>query len=729
MILAALLLGAPAAGQAQSDQDAAAAIHAQADRDADTASYTQIDQVAVVALASWAVIDAATGYEQRTSPALARQLGNGWSADRWGNVVRAVGQGSPHRIVACALDAPSYAVSQITTDGYLRLHRIGRGSDHPLWDQAHEAQQVRVLTDRRPVAAVVARSNGHFAQQHRDETDVVTTDDLWVDVGAESAAEVAALGIELLHPVQRHLPVWPMEGHAAGSNMGRRAGCAAVVAVAEAAARAGVPGRTRFVLSAQEGMGWVGLGALVTRGGPVDQLTIVAPGQREREDRVRPAPDLGRVGEVIAAAGVETVRWIAPNVRRPGAMIEVIALDEAAWLRGAVAAGAGLRPDAPLRWPTAPTPRPFAERSDPDPLTRHLLELLDTHGIPDHEWAVRRYVLEHMPAWALDRAVVDDMGNVMVEAGPERDTTVFIAHMDEVGFRVAAVAPDGTVTLDRRGGAVSSAWEGQTALVRPAPAEAPSAATGDGRNTDPRWKAGSLRATTPPALRGVFLTRAAAEGKEPGPLRAWFGMDGSALAARGIQPGASVTSFKQAQYLGPHRVTARSTDDRVGTTALLMALHDVDPEALAAKVVFTWSVHEEGGLLGAGALARRYGRSAARVYSIDTFVSSDTPLESPHFAHVLLGAGPVLRAIENSSVSPPAERERVRAAAARAGIALQTGLTQGGTDGTRFTFWGAPNQGISWPGRYSHSPGEVLDLRDVRRLRALIVALAEAGGN
>jgi putative aminopeptidase FrvX len=55
------------------------------------------------------------------------------------------------------------------------------------------------------------------------------------------------------------------------------------------------------------------------------------------------------------------------------------------------------------------------------------------------------------------------------------------------------------------------------------------------------------------------------------------------------------------------------------------------------------------------------------------------------------------------------------------------GLTQGGTDGTQFTFWGAPNQGLSWPGRYSHSPGEVLDLRDLARLIDLIRAVASAG--
>ena len=180
------------------------------------------------AIASWVAVDAATGYEGRVAPALATALGE-WRADAWGNVVSTIGAGSPHRIVACALDRPSYAVSQITADGYLRLHRIGRGSRHPLWDQQFEAQQVRVLTAAGPVAAVVARSNGHFAPQHRDETALVTADDLWVDVGAESRADVEALSIRLLDPVGRHLPPWPIAGGVAGPDAGRRTGCAAIM--------------------------------------------------------------------------------------------------------------------------------------------------------------------------------------------------------------------------------------------------------------------------------------------------------------------------------------------------------------------------------------------------------------------------------------------------------------------------------------------------------------------
>ena len=248
------------------------------------------------AMASWVALDVTTGYETRVASDLAAGMA-GWTVDQWGNLVKRVGSGSPRRLVACALDRPGYAVTQITDDGYLRVHRIGRGSRHPLWDQAFEAQQVRILTEQGPVAGVVARSNGHFAQQHRDETWVVRADDLWVDVGAESADGVAELGIGLLDPVSRHLPPWTISGAVAGPDSGRRVGCAAVAALAEIAERGNAAGgETHFVLSSQEVFGWVGLSSLIARGGQFDGLILVAPGQSSREFQERPARSLGRAG-------------------------------------------------------------------------------------------------------------------------------------------------------------------------------------------------------------------------------------------------------------------------------------------------------------------------------------------------------------------------------------------------------------------------------------------------
>ena len=59
---------------------------------------------------------------------------------------------------------------------------------------------------------------------------------------------------------------------------------------------------------------------------------------------------------------------------------------------------------------------------------------------------------------------------------------------------------------------------------------------------------------------------------------------------------------------------------------------------------------------------------------------------------------------------------------------IQVGFTGGATDGMQFLPDGAAMLPFSWPGRYSHSPVEVADLRDVESLVRLIVATATGGG-
>jgi putative aminopeptidase FrvX len=137
-------------------------------------------------------------------------------------------------------------------------------------------------------------------------------------------------------------------------------------------------------------------------------------------------------------------------------------------------------------------------------------------------------------------------------------------------------------------------------------------------------------------------------------------------------------------------------------------------------------VREEGGLLGAKAVAAGLGPSVHRVHAVDTFVSSDSPLESHRFAYAPLGAGAVVRALDNSSVAPPDEIERVLRLARATGIPLQYGVTNGGNDGSEFAHWGALDAALAWPLRYSHSPAEVMDLRDLRSLTRIVAALAKA---
>ena len=637
------------------------------------------------AISRWISLPAPAGSEDIAAARLKAVL-PGWTRDAVGNLVRMVGSGTPRRVIACALDVSSYAVSEITDQGYVRLHRAGAVPPHPLWDQALEAQRVRIFTahgGENGVLGVGAIFNGHFAQQHRAATTVIGVDQIWIDVGASSRADAEKLGIALLDPVIADRPAWTYEGYAAGPAAGARAGCAAVVTAAQGTVASG---ETVFILAAQHVMNWSGLNGALARLGHYDDLTLI--------------------GEARGGRGAPPTRSIVPRTRFTGSLVESISAAEARDLLAKTAAAAGVTLAPNPTWIAPAEARHVAAAARTDAYAaaeKQVTSLLDVPGVHPHEWRVSDAVKAALPVWARAKATMDSAGNVIVEAGPDKDPVAFVAHVDEVGFLLDRINADGSVTLRVVGGAVASAWEGEVALL---------------------YFDKSTNGAAPEPLRGVFIPRDTARVKAPRNLTAWFGLDSAGLAARGVRAGAMIIGYKHAERLGALRVTGRSSDDRTGSAALLLAVRGIDPATLPRKTYFVWDVGEEAGLLGARAFGVKYGTTLARTYAIDTFVSSDTPLELPTFALAPLGKGPVLRGLDNSTVVSRVERDRVIKAARAAMVPLQLGTTQGSTDGSAIGTFGAPNIGLSWPGRYSHTPGEVLDLRDLDALSKLIKALA-----
>jgi putative aminopeptidase FrvX len=165
----------------------------------------------------------------------------------------------------------------------------------------------------------------------------------------------------------------------------------------------------------------------------------------------------------------------------------------------------------------------------------------------------------------------------------------------------------------------------------------------------------------------------------------------------------------------------------MGCAALILALRRLDRTRLKHPVIFVFSVREEIGLEGAEAVANQLGTSGGvrRVHAIDTFVSADSPLELTNFAVAPLGAGAVARALDNSSITPPASVDSLAQLARTRNIALQIGTTNGGNDGSTFTQYGVIDVPMGWPLRYSHSPAEVVDLKDLLSLADLVRAVAE----
>jgi putative aminopeptidase FrvX len=326
-----------------------------------------------------------------------------------------------------------------------------------------------------------------------------------------------------------------------------------------------------------------------------------------------------------------------------------------------------------------------------------LAPLVEAYGVSGAETPVRETVKRLLPSWV--KSETDTAGNLWVRLGQGDPVIVFVAHLDEIGFLVDSILDDGTLALRTRGGFFTSLYESKPALVH-----------GDGGD-----------------IPGIFVPRDTGFTRHtPPPLRISVGTaTRAATQALGVKVGQTITMPKQYVRLAGTRATGRSFDDRIGSASQILALRRLDRAKLKHQVIFIWSTREEIGLEGAAVAARALGTTPRRVHAIDTFVSADSPLELPNFAVATVGAGAVARSLDNSSITPPAYVDSLVALARARGVALQVGTTNGGNDGSTFTPYGVVDVAMGWPLRYSHSPAEVIDLKDLVSLADLVRAIAE----
>ena len=320
-----------------------------------------------------------------------------------------------------------------------------------------------------------------------------------------------------------------------------------------------------------------------------------------------------------------------------------------------------------------------------------LAGLVEQYGVSGAEGPVRDAVRALLPEWA--EPSVDSAGNLWVSVGSGDPVVAFVAHLDEIGYSVTAINADGTLELERQGGFFPALYAWRPALAH--------------------GSTGSIPGVFVPGDSGRMVADLALGSR-------------AAVEASGVTVGTTLTSPKSYQRLAGTRATGRSFDDRIGSTALVLALRRLDRARLKHRVVFIWSVREEIGLEGAEVAADALGVGVHRVHAVDTFVSADGPLELTSYGLAPLGDGAVIRAVDNSNVAPRAMVDSLRALAARHAIPLQFGATSGGNDGSAFAPWGVPDVPIAWPLRYSHSPAEVADLKDVEALAKLVEVIAEA---
>jgi endoglucanase len=142
-----------------------------------------------------------TGFEvagQRTWAKAMRDCADSVENDAYGTAWATLKGASPKglRIMLEAhADEIGFIVKQITKEGYLRIDRIG-GSD----TATARGRRLDIMGDKGVVRGVIGNTAIHLRKDTAGDEKVPKIHELYVDVGATTAADVAELGIRVGHP-------------------------------------------------------------------------------------------------------------------------------------------------------------------------------------------------------------------------------------------------------------------------------------------------------------------------------------------------------------------------------------------------------------------------------------------------------------------------------------------------------------------------------------------------
>ncbi|WP_193213748.1 M42 family metallopeptidase [Luteolibacter marinus] len=140
-----------------------------------------------------------TGFEmpgQRVWADYLRPVASEVACDAYGSTwARLEGKSGKTVMLAAHADEIGFMIKTIQSDGFIRLDRVG-GSDVA----TARGRRLTFAGDKGPVKGIIGNTAIHLRRDSNGDEKAPLVHELWVDVGASSAKEVAALGLRVGHP-------------------------------------------------------------------------------------------------------------------------------------------------------------------------------------------------------------------------------------------------------------------------------------------------------------------------------------------------------------------------------------------------------------------------------------------------------------------------------------------------------------------------------------------------
>jgi endoglucanase len=171
--------------------------------------------------------------------------------DGLGSIIATQGTTGPRIMVDAHMDELGGVVRRVTPRGLLTMQMLGGWLDQALVDQ-----RWTIIGSKGPVRAVTGIRDVHVVPPE-ERTRVYSRDSLFLDVGATSEADVAALGIGPGDPVVPDAPFAVLNGtqNYLAKAWDDRVGCGVVVAAMRRLANAPHPNRILWTITTQEEIG------------------------------------------------------------------------------------------------------------------------------------------------------------------------------------------------------------------------------------------------------------------------------------------------------------------------------------------------------------------------------------------------------------------------------------------------------------------------------------------
>lgn len=315
----------------------------------------------------------------------------------------------------------------------------------------------------------------------------------------------------------------------------------------------------------------------------------------------------------------------------------------------------------------------------------------------------------------VDEITVDRMGNVIGTLNGTDVTSpvaIMYAHLDQLGFIVRRIEPDGFIQIDRLGGVPEKVLPALRLSIRTKNGDFIPGVIGNkahhAASAEEKYKVD--------VVTSLFVDVGASSEEE--------------AKRMGIDIGCPCIYEPFFQIMGNDKVSGTALDDRGGLAALILAAEELFTKRPSSTIHFIGTVWEEFNIRGAVFAARKLKPDIA--VGLDVILAGDTPDLKNRYQNTL-GMGPTInlynfhgRGTLNGMIPHEGLVQLAEKQAEEEGIPHQRFASLGII--TESAYVQMENEGIAcldlgFPVRYTHSPIETCSLKDIENLGKLTAAI------